>query len=110
MLLEKEIKFKDYNFEKILLCPYCECNCLHHDIVIVFNRNEDAETTQVTTTINGKSKIELLPSEICGNPSYRRDGLIIDFLCEKCEKHSELAIYQHKGQTFIKWKLDEVNK
>ena len=106
MLLEKEVKFDEQRKQlgNMLICPHCGCHVLRHGTVIVFNRDEDAEITQVTTANNGQSKMELLPSETCGNPSYRQDGLTIDFRCKKCENSSELAIYHHKGMTFFEWR------
>lgn len=42
------------------------------------------------------------------SPSIRRNGLRIEMACEGCgDLITDLAIYQHKGTTYITWMYDE---
>ena len=105
----KRIKFDDIrkNMGNILSCPHCGGACLHLGKVKIFDREDDAEFTQVTTANKGQTKVELISSDICGNPSARSDGLIIDFWCQKCNAQSELAIAFHKAMTKFEWREDK---
>jgi hypothetical protein len=88
-----------------LLCPRCGGNYLHQKQVTVFDREEDAETTSVTTVAGGLAATHLLPSEQIANPSGRRHGLAIAFECEGCGDGIELTIAQHKGVTNLGWRV-----
>lgn len=80
--------------ESILTCAHCDSEYTHHVAVDIHSRQrEDAKT--VSTRAYGGNK----PST--GNPSSRRDGLVILNWCEHCHGLTELRIYQHKGVTFI---------
>lgn len=85
-------------------CP-CGGQNLHHEWIKVFSRNEDEAEVTVTTVDNHRAVtvVERRPSLRSGNPSSRRDGLLIGFWCENCDTHSVLAISQHKGSTEIEW-------
>ena len=99
---------EDYGVKKTILgglsplslcCAHCqEGGGLHHDIVNVFTRNEDANNT-IVTTVCASTSVKTMPSVACGNPSSRRDGLTVEFWCEHCEGRSMLYIAQHKGYT-----------
>jgi hypothetical protein len=39
-----------------------------------------------------------------GNPSSRRNGVVIRFWCEDCDVISELTLEQHKGNTLLRWR------
>jgi hypothetical protein len=67
-----------------LRCPRCGGTDLHQGRVTIFDRNEDAEMTVVTTVAGGFAETRLLPSGQAGNPSSRRHGLAIVFICEGC--------------------------
>ena len=87
-----------------LRCPRCGYTDLHHGQVTVFDRNEDAEMTAVTTVAAGFAKTHLLPSSQVGNPSSRRHGLAITFACDGCGDDLELTVAQHKGKTLFAWR------
>ena len=44
-----------------------------------------------------------MDTDIRDNPSARRYGLRIFFWCEHCCAVPVLNIYQHKGNTFLRW-------
>jgi len=91
-----------------LMCPNCDSFNLHHRTVTVFDRYEDAEMTHVITVKRGIPTTHRVPSRGCGNPSTRRDGLTIDFECENCEAGLTLQIAQHKGSTYLSWRVKSV--
>lgn len=81
-----------------LHCPHCKGDYLHHHLVEVFERQQDApEGLRVSI----EHDVVLTDTCMDGNPSARRNGLIIHFECENCEARSKLEIVQHKGQTFV---------
>jgi hypothetical protein len=51
-----------------------------------------------------------MPNAESGNPSPRRDGIVISFFCEQCTNWGEtgevieLTLAQHKGATEIGWR------
>ena len=80
-------------------CPCCLGNNLHQKSVSVFFRNEDSPDGIF-------KKVDLTGVEYAHpskNPSPRRDGMLISFFCETCDSDPELAIYQHKGSTYLEW-------
>jgi hypothetical protein len=84
----------------VLDCPVCGGNYLHQYKTEIFERSEDADAgLHLTVDSSGYSESRNLD----GNPSSRRHGLVIQFNCEFCSARPELGIYQHKGQTFVKW-------
>ncbi len=89
-------------------CPACGGNYLHHEAVMYYNRNEDSETGDFVvlckTEKNAFRVIQETNYSMAYCPSSRRDGMEILFTCECCPAKSSLAIFQHKGQTFIEWK------
>jgi rubredoxin len=89
-------------------CPACGGNYLHHKGIMYYNRNEDSETGDfviLCKTEKGGFKVTQETNYSMRHcPSPRRDGMEIFFTCECCPGKSILAIYQHKGQTFIEWK------
>jgi hypothetical protein len=86
-----------------LLCPRCGYIYLHHGQVIVFDRGEDAAFNLVTTIDTGTTT-RILPND-ANNPSSRRQGMTIAFICEGCGDGIELTIAQHKGCTQIGWRF-----
>lgn len=102
-----------------LQCPHCGEAYLHQTDVAVFTRHDDADQVKVTTVSdNGEVHEAVIANNVSLNPSPRRYGLRISFWCEHCDggqtdeerengvtsnKVPDLAIYQHKGNTFIEW-------
>ena len=84
--------------DSIIECPGCGDNWLHQGRVEVFDRSEDQPNHGIAI-INGGA----FPTTEGQNPSPRRQGMLIYFVCENCNSFPILAIFQHKGQTFIKW-------
>jgi hypothetical protein len=92
------------NRDGILCCPACGGENLHQEDVEVFNRRvEDAPSCVVV--VDHKLGIAL-DGDPARNPSSRRQGLLVTFLCETCgdlgRRHT-LEIAQHKGNTFVRW-------
>jgi len=88
--------------DKILECPYCGFDCLHQVGVEVFERNEDEEKGVHSWTRGTGVSVD---TDISRNPSSRRQGVLIHFWCEGCDRVSSLSISQHKGNTFFNYKL-----
>jgi len=95
-----KLQFESYEdgFGSELKCPSCGFNYLHHHKIEVFEREEDAEYG--LHVVIHKSAATTDPN-LSGNPSGRRHGLAIHFLCEGCQSNSILTIAQHKGNTWI---------
>jgi len=92
--------------DNILHCPICNEQNLHHTSVEVFTRHEDDLTTLVTVVgPAGKTSVGSVDSDQCLNPSSRRDGLRIHFICEHCHGGKVLEIAQHKGCTLVEWRI-----
>jgi len=83
-------------------CPACGEGNLHHGEVTVFNRGEDDPKCLVTKVGLFGTSIKITDGK--GNPSSRRDGVLIEFTCEHCYAGPVLEIIQHKGATFIQWR------
>lgn len=86
----------------------CKCGSdyLHQGNVTVFARSEDEDTTTVIAQAGRTVQATDFPSRDTCNPSPRRHGLILEFDCEECGqdgKVQRLAIYQHKGNTYMEW-------
>ena len=99
---EPIIGVQDYNN---LVCPNCGHDYLHHGAVRVYNRNEDASICRKTFAGHDHSRASI--SDNRENPSGRRDGLTIDFICEGCsggEVVAQLCVAQHKGRTEMFWR------
>jgi hypothetical protein len=85
------------------------CSCgnggnLHQGNVTIFMRREDGDTTTVIAQNGTTAQTCDFPSDDTCNPSPRRSGMLIEFECEQCpEKNLQLAIFQHKGDTFLEW-------
>ena len=58
---------------------------------------------RVTEVDHEGVRVSNSPSDVSGNPSGRRHGMTIRFYCELCPSTPNLAIYQHKGTTYVKW-------
>jgi hypothetical protein len=95
----------DYDYPQALECPRCRKDWfyLHHGLVEVFERGEDAEHVNRTTIEGRLTTVDYVPNRGSGNPSSRRHGLRIYFSCEDCGDGLILNIAQHKGATFLEW-------
>jgi len=87
-----------------LRCPCCGSIYLRHEVVEVFERSEDAEIGWHVTV---KEREVMADTNLSGNPSTRRHGLLVHFSCEGCEAISTLSLGQHKGITYIELNLKE---
>lgn len=90
----------DYN---ILNCPACNGECLHQERVTAYFRNEDSDVGMVADIDRETVRADANGDCIRGNPSARRDGIVISFSCETCDVMPRLAIIQHKGTTYFEW-------
>lgn len=116
-----EVIISDYT-KKVgseLKCPTCSEAYLHQRNVTIFQRYEDQPTTIVMQQCEDDMVVSTFPSRDTCNPSPRRHGLLIEFECEHChythidgegdemprEPLHRLAIFQHKGTTFMEWQL-----
>ena len=106
-----DIVIKQHGETANLPCPRCGNDYLHHRGVTSFDRSEDAETVLRTTMEVGKTTVQLVAQADSGNPSIRRDGLVIQFWCEHCgggddgKSVIELTLAQHRGATEIAWRF-----
>ena len=92
----------DNDTRAILKC-ICGGINLHQDRVQTFWREgEDADKQNGMVSENGHNTAFMLDRS--KNPSTRRDGMLVRFECENCDAQPELAIYQHKGTTYLEWK------
>jgi hypothetical protein len=90
----------DYEGARALVCPFCGGDYLHHEIVSVFDRAEDDDCGQHLVVAGSYIHLD---TDMNHNPSPRRGGLSIGFVCEQCDGRPRLDIFQHKGQTFVGW-------
>lgn len=108
MLMTTAPYFESHSESYLALhCP-CGSENLHQQETTIFARSEDDSMTTVIEQKGREAEVYHAPSEDTRNPSARRHGLIIRFVCEQCsvDKYSkplELAIWQHKGTTFVGW-------
>jgi hypothetical protein len=90
-----------------LTCP-CGGEYLHQRSTTIYERAEDELRTTVIAQRGKEVQATEFPSKDTCNPSERRQGLIIDFYCEDCSygkygKEMRLAVWQHKGCTYVGW-------
>lgn len=98
-------------------CPCCGGNNLHQTDVSIFNPDaartdwyvggvKHTSMTRVThVTADGMVTTARVDAEQNSNPSPSgSNGMYVEFYCEACEGKPTLAIFQHKGTTFIGWK------
>lgn len=86
---------------RILRCPRCGSEYLHHYTVLVLNRiSEDGPGVLTRIHPDGKLTQHPLSSE-SEEWSGRRDEVRIEFKCEECERETDLYIVQHKGSTYL---------
>jgi len=94
----------------ILLCPRCKGGSLNHAGVATYERKEDEPNVLLTVVENRRVLTQIAPSELSGNPSERRDAVVISFWCEDCGDNDEALLYmelaQHHGETLISWRYN----
>lgn len=94
------------SYDNWLTCPHCGGTHLHHQQVTVYSRpGEDGPSYAVRVQ---DATVEWA-TPVNGNPSARRGGVAILFRCEDCAVMHELALAQHKGTTYLEWRLFEVD-
>jgi len=87
----------------LLVCPHCGDTQLHQERVRTFFPDlAFAETGEGTAVYSSHGEV-MIDRDMEDNPSYVRAGMTVHFDCEGCREPSGLAIYQHKGQTMVKW-------
>lgn len=90
----------------VLGCPACKEGWLHQKEVVVYFRGEDeAHGISVTVSDGGVSASSNGSQE--NNPSFRRDGLGVEFECETCHEKPVFQMVQHKGNTYLGWATGE---
>ena len=87
-------------FEYYFGCPSCGGENLHQQGKAIYHRETEDSEMGLRVLISEQILINNDASMEC-NPSSRRDGLRIDFMCEHCDMISELQIIQHKGTEFV---------
>lgn len=95
-----------------VMCPDCGMKSTHHDCVSIYERKAEDSHRGLRVKVSGldiphRSKLTSWAvevdedSEMSGNPSRRRQGLVIRMWCEDCGAIWNVLIAQHKGQTLI---------
>lgn len=117
----KQLRTHDIGSALLLLCPRCGAESLHHIGAVSYERGEDdVNVLRLTQTLPGLGNgrvvgmmMEIVPSDCSQNPSSRRNGLAIRFICEQCgggtaDNRIELTVGQHTGTTEIGWRFTAV--
>jgi len=94
------------DYGTVAKCPECDGEYLHQSGVEAFFR--DSECAMTGAHVTASTDDDRPPSmsadrSMAGNPSPRRDGMMIRFWCECCGAVVGMYVMQHKGQTFIRW-------
>ena len=91
--------------ERVLQCPTCGFDFLHHDRVTTHSRDEDciADVHVVDIPDDGTAR----PIGPAPNPSDRRSGVVIEGWCEACGERWTLTVAQQKGQTMFAFGHDD---
>jgi hypothetical protein len=84
-----------------ILCQHCGSDYTHQKAMFYFDRGDDCKEVDIHYVIEGKTGSARKLNANSGNPSYRRDGIVILIQCEMCSKFSGINISQHKGKTFL---------
>lgn len=80
-------------------CQHCGDSYTHQQRTVVFERSEDEPEARITViTARGAHSHEGTAE---GCPSPRRHGLFVVTVCEACEKHTRVSLFQHKGCTYV---------
>ncbi len=82
-----------------LACPNCGDEYLHHHSIEVYHRDKEGSDSGLMTEISAGATT--VTTNMDGNPSKRRDGIIINFSCETCDYKSKIVIVEKEGQAFF---------
>lgn len=86
---------------RVLACPGCGNGNLHHLSLNWYHRDEDAKYgVHLRICEDGTSSTDWT---LAGNPSDRRGGFKVEFMCELCDAVPVLEVAQHKGATLVRW-------
>lgn len=111
-----------------LACPHCGSGNLHHYGFTDYDRDEDGNTVEIVdcgsvyfdetgerhsvfsrlgcaASLSGSALQVFSELSSYRNPSARRHGIVIKFWCENCPNISLLCIDQHKGYSFLGWRV-----
>jgi hypothetical protein len=97
--LPKKIAFHDYGDCHALMCPQCEGYRLKQTSVTVYERATDAAPIGTAVTINKEGTFST--EHLMGNPSPRKNAVVITFECIDCGVRSDLTLANHKGVTDV---------
>ena len=101
------VSFLAEGIQDTLACPACGGGNLHHGMVTVYSRGEDALKTDITSVRASGAVLTLkLDSHETENPSPRRHGMAVKFTCETCDALPVLTLFQHKGSTYVEWRRE----
>jgi len=89
---------QEWELGRLIKCPFCGSDYLHHVRVDVYDREEDEEKGLHVTAWGEYVQTD---TDLSKNPSPRRNGVLIYFECEGCRKTFPFTIAQHKGNTFF---------
>ena len=85
--------------EYSVACAHCGCGFMHQSEVEIFRRNAEDSSTGLHAWVRG---VEFVTSEsVEGNPSLRRDAVVLSFCCEQCESTTVLEFVKHKGTEYV---------
>lgn len=87
-----------------LLCPQCGHDHMHHSSVLVWHREDDAETGTFVLS-NEDETFTFSNWDMKDCPSKRRGAVGILLQCEECWGESLLRIIQHKGVSYLEWEV-----
>jgi len=88
--------------EQVLCCPTCRGTLLHHmDVTVYVRPVTDGPARRIHIFPSGKRK----KWDGRFNPSPHRGGVGIYFRCEECRAFMQLTLAQHKGETFVRWRV-----
>ena len=100
------LNYNSFVLGSVMKCPVCDHDFTHLRTVTVWARSEDCiPNTVFVATQTGDIHIG---NSNKGNPSSRRDGLSMVFLCELGHIFT-IDIAQHKGETHadVRWNIEE---
>jgi hypothetical protein len=96
------------NEDHLLLCPQCDEQNTHVELVQVAAREEDRPFTNISVNAV-TAEVHVYPTGEGSVPAGeavgqgRRQRISIRLSCEQCGRSSDLVLTQHKGVTFAEW-------
>lgn len=80
-------------------CANCGGDFMHQRDVEVYRRDAEDSATGIHAWVRG---VDIVTSKsVEGNPSGRRDAVVLSFECEQCGSKTVLEFTQHKGTEHI---------